>query len=231
MKKFNNIEQYTNDKYNYNSNDDIMHLFILAGGQLDNGDINNWVKERLDLVIKICKEKKNSKIYCIGGGTYHKVPILNKYKYVIHESTSCANYLINNNIDYNNIKKEWSSYDTVANGFFSFLNFIIPLQLTKIYLITSKFHMNRVKIIFNFMKNLFKLNIEIIYLETNNNMDYELLTLREEREKESIKNFNIEMNNINNINDFFDWFYIKHKAYSSINYKKNNINNEVIKTY
>ena len=47
--------------------------------------------------------------------------------------------IINLGVCPNMIYKEWSSYDTIANGFFAFTNFIIPLKQKNIILITSEF--------------------------------------------------------------------------------------------
>ena len=163
MLKFNTIN--VREKiYNVKTN----NIFVLAGGQINNGDVNSWVKQRLDIAIKIKKENINSIIYCIGGGTYHKPPILNNYNYVIHESKSCSNYLIENDISNSKIKREWSSYDTIGNGFFSFINFIIPLKIEELVLITSEFHMERAKEIFNYFNILFNQNIKITYIYSEN---------------------------------------------------------------
>jgi len=36
------------------------HIFVLAGGQLMDGSVNAWVKERLDLALKIKLDGNNS---------------------------------------------------------------------------------------------------------------------------------------------------------------------------
>ena len=228
MEKFNNVNTLKNEI----SLKDIScnHVFVLAGGQISDGTVNQWVESRLDIAIQIYKKNKCN-IYCIGGGTYHRPSILNKYNHVIHESTSCAMYLQNNGVDYKDIKKEWSSYDTIGNGFFSFLNFIYPLKLKTIYLITSEFHMNRSIKIFDFLNNIFKCNINIKYLKSENNMDLELLEIRKNREEKSIKNFTTQMENINTIEKFFDWFYKEHNAYNSLVLKPETVDNSLKKSY
>lgn len=217
---------------NITKNLNCKHIFVLAGGQLKNGCVNDWVKERLKLSLKFANKNNDSIIYCIGGGTYHKPPILNIYNHVIHESKSCANYLIKSGFDSKRIRREWASYDTIANGFFSFLNFIIPLQINEIILITSEFHMKRTKVIFDFLNNIFKLNTKIFYIESDNNMDDELLQIRINREEKSRKQFidNI-VNKINKTYDFMNWFYNEHNAYNNENYKKENMNNKLKESY
>ena len=195
------------------------HIFILAGGLTDIGNNNPWVIERLNKAIEldVCN---NSLFYCIGGGTYHKPPILDINKYTIHESTMCAKYLINNNIPANRIYTEWSSYDTIGNGFFSFLNFIIPLKLKSIYVITSIFHIDRTKLIFDFFNKLFDAKIIIEYIETKNNMDLELLNIRSQREKNSCINFINTIKSIHTLEEFYIWFYNDHSAYNATNFNK-----------
>jgi len=207
------------------------HIFVLAGGQLTNGEVNTWVKERLDIAIEIKKMNDESIIYCIGGGTYHKKPIYNIHGHVIHESKSCSNYIINNGILSKYIKREWASYDTIANGFFSFTNFIMPLKITECVLITSEFHMERAKHIFNYFKKICDININIDYISANNNMDSELLILREGRERESIKLFKNNIIELPSLNKFIEWFYIKHNAYNCETTEKCEINEKIKKTY
>ena len=36
------------------------HIFVLAGGQLKDGNVNAWVKERLDLVLSIKQNNKDA---------------------------------------------------------------------------------------------------------------------------------------------------------------------------
>lgn len=208
------------------------HIFILAGGQIKNGDVNSWVKERLDIGKILYDKNKDSVIYCIGGGTYHKPPTCNKFGHVIHESTSCSNYLIENGVDCNKIKREWGSYDTIANGFFSFTNFILPLKIKECVLITSEFHMERVKEIFDYFKILFSQDINITYITSENNMDNELLNLRKNREKQSVESFKKNIvDKIKTVDEFIEWFYVEHNAYNCRDYIKDSESDNIKGSY
>ena len=214
-KGWENIKDFKNN-YKILDIDNCDGIFVLAGGINNKGKCHPWVINRLDLAIEYY-HKYNQNIYCLGGGTYHKPPILNDSKFCIHESTSCAEYLISKGIPPNKIYKEWSSYDTIANGFFGFLHFIIPLKLKNIILITSNFHMNRSKAIFEWLKNIHNLDIKINYvIATDDDIDSELIQIRTKREIKSLDSFN--NNIVSKINDFdtaHKWFYTEHKAYSS----------------
>lgn len=232
MKKFisSSITYNTNntEKNNIKTN----NIFVLAGGQLKDGTVNAWVKERLDLVLNIKKTNKDASIYCIGGGTYHKSPIQNIYGHVIHESRSCSNYLISKGINYKNIKREWGSYDTIANGFFSFTNFILPLKLKECVIITSEFHMERAETIFNYFKNIFDSKVVITYLNSENNMDEELLKIRKQREKNSVDAFKEGVvGKLDTCNKFIEWFYSEHNAYNCINLESTDIDDSIKESY
>ena len=190
-------------------------IFVLAGGIDKKGICHPWVQKRLLLAFKLYKIL-NVPIYCIGGGSYHIPPIRNKYNYVIHESTSCAEFLIKLGVNPEHIYKEWSSYDTSANGYFSFTNFILPKKISNMILITSEFHMLRSQEIFNWIKDLFNCNVEINYYSVSDKgLDIDLINIRSKREKDSHKNIINLREKINNLNDFHKWMFTEHKAYSS----------------
>lgn len=216
-------------KINYNEIDGI---FVLAGGIDKEGKCHNFVKDRLNIAWQIYK-LNNKPIFCLGGGSYHISPILNKSGFIIHEATSCSEYLISLGVDTNMIYKEWSSYDTIANGFFAFTNFIIPLNLKNIILITSEFHIERSKLIFEWQKQIFNSHTNIIYKSSNNNnLNKDVLESRLKREKSSITNLkNTIIPKINTLELFHKWFYTEHKAYcsdSELN-RKYHLKDELIK--
>jgi len=206
----NNITDKLDIAFNYDS------IFVLAGGINQNGECHEWVKRRLDLAVKLYNFS-NENIYCLGGGSYHVPPILNKKKFTIHESTACAEYLIGKGVKSKKIFKEWSSFDTIANGVFGFNNFIVPLKLKKIVVITSNFHMNRSKAIFNWINSLYNNIIEIKFLSVSDkNIDDELISIRTTKENKSLEN--LKKNVIlkySSLQEMLNWFYTEHKAYCS----------------
>ena len=97
--ELNNIKKY-NLKF-INENFDL--IICLAGGiNEDNKEVHNFVKERLNMTYQYYQLNK-CKILLMGGGTYHKPPILNDDQYVIHESTACADYLLQFDIQPNDM--------------------------------------------------------------------------------------------------------------------------------
>lgn len=218
-------------------NKDIKYVFVLAGGQKGDGDVNDFVAERLDKSIELYSSFINEGyeciIVCLGGGTYHKKPQLDINGYVVHESSSCAMYLLKNGVPEQNIYREWSSYDTIANGYYAFSTIIIPLKIKEVYLVTSKFHIERVKVIFNHFNKIFNANIDIKYIKTENyGMSDIALTTRTERERRSKIQF--EKNTIDTfdtLEKFTKWLYTEHCAYKGIIRYEIQKNEDIAKSY
>lgn len=235
-----NSNTHNNNFYNHNFNSvDVDLIVVLAGGLTDDGQLHQWVLRRLELGYSIYKEhpnKDNIYILCLGGGSYHKPPILNSDKYVVHESTACADYLINLGVDPKRIMKEWSSYDTVANGFFFFTNYQIPMEFQNIVVITSEFHMDRAKSIFLWMKSLEGLDQTFnIYFAPASDRGFEDKLLgRLEREINSLEKLRKDVfPKIKSLKELAIWFYIDHKAYSCFYHdvRELELTPEIFKTY
>ena len=214
----------TDNEFTYNSfyselcsvNGPVDVIFVLAGGVDANGYIHEWVRRRLDVAIQIYCQKK-CYIVCLGGGTYHKPPSLNHAGFVIHESTACCKYLIDAGIPYNKIYKEWSSYDTIANGFFSLVNYSTPRKWSNIVVITSQFHMPRAKAIFEWIYSLephYQYNLRFIEA-SDKGLDPDIINARRKREKKSLSNLQTTIKSIKNLDQFHCWLFTDHKAYAS----------------
>lgn len=197
------------------------HIFLLAGGLDQRGHNHPWVQDRLQLALKLY-QKQPRKIFILGGGTYHKPPHINKENFVIHESTMGAKYLIDRGVDPDDIYREWSSYDTIANGFFSLLNFVIPLGIKDILVITSDFHMARSRAIFKWIFGLWSQaikksseSIELTFLDSDSSyLDNEIIDSRINREKRSLRNLRNTIARIDTWSKFHRWFYTEHQAYN-----------------
>lgn len=222
-------------KHNFNKinfdtkNTDV--IIVMAGGLDDNGNIHPWVKKRLDVALDLYRQNPKF-ILCTGGGTYHKPPILNKENFVIHESTACADYLISNDVNPQHIIKEWASYDSVASVYFSLLLCVIPRNWNNICVITSDFHMTRVKMLFEWIFKLHSNKYNFTFLNAINNMPTDILALRTKREKNSVNSLKNVITKINSLESFNKWLYTEHKAYSCSHIQKRDvISKELQKSY
>jgi len=188
-------------------------ILVCAGGLTSSGGPNSWVQARLETAARLY-QIKNQPILCLGGGTYHKAPILNRYNFVIHESTSCASALLKMGIPAREVLKEWSSYDTIGNAWFAFINYILPFEWKSCVVVTSNFHMPRVKKLFEWVKSVVNSDCMLHFVKSPDNMDEEILALRSSREAASCQNIDILSDRIKSAKEFTQWLYFEHNAYA-----------------
>lgn len=93
-------------------------------------------------------------LVCLGGGTPHKPPVVDHRGFVTHEGTACAAYLVARGVEPSSVLKEASSYDTVGNGFFSCVVHALPAGWRDLHVVTSEFHMQRTRAIFDLIYHL-----------------------------------------------------------------------------
>lgn len=226
------LRAVVNQKYTYKNNPDV--ILIMAGGLDDNGDIHEWVKRRLDAaIIYYNKYPNDTTLIPLGGGTYHKPPYKNKEGYVIHESTACANYLVFNGVDPKHVYKEWSAYDTIASVYFALTNHIGPGNFQRVLVITSEFHMERTKLLFEWIFSLGggDHNLEF-YSASDEGIDRDIISSRIKREKSSVRNIRENLiPKIKTMRQFHNWLYTDHKAYSCNLDEREEISEEVKKSY
>ena len=205
-------------------------IIVLAGGSQKNESIESlpvWVKLRLDRAYEISHNLKDVAFILSSAGTPHRKPYINKAGYHIYECDSMANYLIHKyDIDPIKIYREYISYDTIGNAFFTRFNFTESFKIYNLYVITSQFHIERTKIIFDFvyqsislgndLPGYYKYNIEYIATD-NGTVDKEELNNRLIKERESINSFKqkIKTHKLRDFDNFVKWIYHHHDAYST----------------
>jgi hypothetical protein len=203
---------------------------VLAGGQTSSGSgLPTWVERRLDCAAAIqaraSKGGTTPAILCLGGGTPHKPPILLDDGYVYHESTSCADYLMNKKaISPHHILKEISSFDTVGNAYFSLVIHAIPASYRSIAVITSDFHMPRTEALFEDMYGLaatdllgrdpgfFKLTFASVTDEGL--FSDEVLEARIEKEAASLNGWKENKQKLNTFKELHHWLHSTHQCYA-----------------
>ena len=211
------LSGWENISNKYDISDNKLDLIIvLAGGLNEKGKLHEWVIRRLNRSVELYKTNK-CPILCCGGGTYHKSPFINEEGFVVHESTECVNYLVQKGIAKNDIRREWSSYDTIANAFFSLTTHVFcNKNIKNIGIITSEFHIDRTKEIFEWIYNLDINSFNLIYFPvTDFGLDKSMLKCRKEREKNSKENVIKLKNKIHDLEQFYNWFYKEHNAYNN----------------
>ena len=208
---------WENNSNSYDFEDNKLDLIIVLAGGLDSeGMVYKWVKRRLNKAVELHKIHGNIPILCCGGGTYHKPPYLNTAKYVIHESTECSNYLIQKGVKPSSILKEWSSYDTIANGFFSLTTHVWCRDWKNIGVVTSKFHMARSKAIFDWIYGLSSIKYNLFYYKVSDKgIDTDIIDSRKQREEKSLQNVIKLSKRVKSIEGLHKWLFTEHNAYNN----------------
>lgn len=127
-----------------------MFIIVLGGGIDLKGNLPSLVYQRLDKAIEIYQSnKKNNNI---------KLVVTGKYSFLYHqlkkfppttEAEKMAQYLLKKQIPKNKILLEKKSKDTIGNAYYLKKDVFIPHQETRAIIITSNFHRERVKYIFD----------------------------------------------------------------------------------
>lgn len=199
-------------------------VIVLAGGLTPDGGLPDWVTRRLDAGADIQRQQgTHCPVLCLGGGTPHKPPVLGPSGHVIHESTSCANYLRAQGVSEVSILKEVSSYDTVGNGFFALTIHSIPAGWRRCSIVTSSFHMPRSRAIFELC---FSLAGETLWGDRAYfDLDYhavrdegafpeDVLAARLQREAQSLENWERDTASFKSLADLHAWLHATHLCYS-----------------
>ena len=122
-------------------------VIVLGGSFIDNITLPDWVYKRLDKAVTM---NYNTEIFLLlSRGTPHKPPCLDEKGHPIDECQIMAQYLISKGIPPSKIMLDSWSRDTVGNAYAALTMHAIPRNLTNVLVITSVFHMERTKSIFN----------------------------------------------------------------------------------
>ncbi len=124
-----------------------MFIVVLGGGISLQGEIPKIVYQRLDKAIELYKKYKNSKIVVSGKYSflYHQIK---KYP-PLTEAEKMAQYLLQKKIPKKEIILEKKSKDTIGNAYYLKKDIFIKNNQKEGIIITSSFHLKRVKYIFN----------------------------------------------------------------------------------
>lgn len=152
-----------------------MKVLIVLSHLMDaHNQLNKESISRANKAIEIFKKLKINKILTIGWDyrSDSKIPIAIAFK----------NYLIENGIKSSAINSDTNSRDTVGDAVFSKINFIDNMQVSEVHVVTSPYHVNRTKIIFEKI-----LDMQIIaHSSSFKSFDKSIL----EKEKKSLNAFN-----------------------------------------
>lgn len=136
-----------------------MFIVVLGGGISLKGQLPSHVYPRLEEAFRLYQKLKDAKVVLSGKFSflYHQ---LGKYP-SITEAEKMARYLIKKGVPKKDILLEKKSMDTISNAYYLKKDFFLPKKEKKAIIITSKFHLERVKYIF---KKIFGNNYKLKFI-------------------------------------------------------------------
>ncbi|NEQ43877.1 MAG: YdcF family protein [Leptolyngbya sp. SIOISBB] len=206
-------------------------VLIPGGGLAASGDVLPWVQARLERAIAL---RPSPQFFIpLSAGTPHKPPPMDVHGFPILESVAAAHYLQHRGIEGARILPETVSLDTVGNAYFARLQHIEPLQLRRLHVITSAFHLPRTQAIFEWVFALspchqpVHLTFEAV---PNIGMVDPALQARCDLEQASLAKFQTLQTRFTQLAEVHRWLYREHGAYA-IAQTPQKLNNEALGTY
>lgn len=188
-------------------------VLVPGGGVREGGELPLWVCRRLEEAVKWADSVDY--IVALSAGTTHKPPLMDGEGFPVYESITGAQYLMKMGVPPGKILTEICSYDTIGNAYFSRVMHVDPLRLRRLLVITSNFHLERTRAIFEWVYGLDNLNFELDFEGTaDDGMDEWLLNARREKEKRGLESVMGLRERIVTMGEFHRWLYTEHEAYA-----------------
>ncbi len=159
-----------------------MTIISLGGGINFKGEIPSQVKKRLQKAKELFNESKQKSDILLCG-KYSLLYPKDKLP-PITEAMAMKKHLLKLGVPEEKIHLEEKSQDTISNAYYAKKEYFLPYKKKKATVITSKYHLPRVKYIF---KMVFGPDYKISFISTPSSFKEEETKKMEERQKEVLK--------------------------------------------
>mmetsp|Transcript_5097 Transcript_5097/g.14821 ORF Transcript_5097/g.14821 Transcript_5097/m.14821 type:complete len:286 (-) Transcript_5097:141-998(-) len=126
-------------------------IVVPGGGLTSDGDAPEWVRERLNAALSLYETNAHAQFVLLSRGTPHKPPPVDLDGRPIDEATVSAEYLRERGVPATRLFQDTWSLDTIGNAVFLRIMHLEPRRLKRVAIITNKFHMGRVRTIFEWV--------------------------------------------------------------------------------
>jgi len=201
-------------------------IIVLCGGS----HLPPWSLLRFDAAIGIHTLLANTystgdvelptKIVVSGGGSPHVAPWVvdadSAAPHVVHESTEGCQYMRSKGYQ-GPLMKEISSYDTIGNAFFVRMLFTEPAGWERVVVVTSKWHMERTRRVFEYVMRLrpsAHRKIHMVFVATDDGaLPGEALQTRVDLERRSLEAMEKALPATDQMSVFHTWLMSRHQQY------------------
>lgn len=188
-------------------------ILIPGGGVREGGLLPSWARARLDRAIQ---RHTDEYLITLSAGTTHRPPPLDRGGFPILESMAGARYLFERGVPAERILTESFSLDTIGNAFFSRVIHAEPRDLHRLLVITSDFHLERTRAVFEWVYGLtpisrhYELSFEGV---SDPEIHPDVLSARREKERDRLSSLAEMKARISTLVDFHRWLFTEHAAY------------------
>ncbi len=188
-------------------------IIIPGGGLTETNTLPPHVLARFERAIS---QYTREYMIPLSAGTVHKPLPRDTQGLTVFEAVVGATYLIENGIPKEKILPETSSYDTIGNAFFSRILHTDIRNFKKLLIITSDFHLERTKLIFEWVYSLApKHNYQLEFIGTSDEaVDAVVLEARKKKEAQRMLELAITKEKITTLSELHAWIYTQHEAYA-----------------
>lgn len=185
-------------------------VVVLGGGISDNGALPDHVEKRLQRAFEL--GGKSATYICSSIFTLNKSQVAQQ-GWVLSEAVEMKKFL-QRVYSVDNVFVENASYDTIGSSLFVRLFFDFMLENKQLVIVTSDFHIDRVRLIFSKIFNLYpKINFKSIqFTSSQSNINS---SERTQHEVYAIRKFSELSVNWTNINDVKLWLFTHHDNYNN----------------
>ncbi|KAJ8906781.1 hypothetical protein NDN08_003267 [Rhodosorus marinus] len=209
-------------------------VIVPGGGLDDRGRMHPFVEERLEAALRV--DPRPKWFIVLSRGTTHRIPPRDETGRPIDEATVSANYLMSKGAEPSSVLKECWSLDTIGNAYFARYMIIDNLDLRRLLIITSDFHMERTKAIFHWVFGMTPGKPFALYFHSVSDeglLSPEALALRKEKEALGLISLQQTMQTVKGPSDLAKFLFVEHGAYKSDQNapQQQPIDSELQKTY
>ena len=197
---------------------DELDLILIPGGGVRGNQPPEWVKRRLVRAAEIARQQPKVGIVTLSKGTPHKAIPHGEDGRSLYDSVVARDYLTKElGIDPRRVMAESNSRDTIGDGYFSRKMFAEPLGARRLHIITSDFHLPRVREIFSWAYNMgakrdqYQLTFEGV---SDIGLDQEMIAARIEKEQSRIEHLQGTKSRVSTMDQLTKWLYTEHAAYA-----------------
>ena len=203
-----------------------------------NGCPSAWVCARLDRALELASS--TSYFLVLSRGTTHHPPVCDEHQFPIDEASASAAYLMERHIPAHQILVENWSLDTIGNAYFARLCILEPMNLYRLAIITSDFHMTRTRTIFDWILSLSskpedpcaKYSVHYVSV-SNQGMTDEQLIARTAKERDAYDDLKLTIQRIRDLSALAHFLFVEHRAYQAkpVHARRSQLDSTTASTY